>query len=325
MTGQAPSSLSSNDWMVAACWHSLVEHEVDPLQAAVRKAFGPIPHLLSLRAEGPGSRLELEWTVPDGGTATRSVVRLVERTSAELGPDVWSFAGLRLRPLDEAMQQEDSLTGADLVGAAEVTKLLQVSRPRLGELMRRPDFPRPLTKLRAGYIWHQRDVSDFARRWDRRVGRRSRARTRVVTPLSDDELLVLLDRVQAGSASPVDIVSDVKEILERNPDQAGIVLAEVIEVFASRVDLDPAQAEALVAPLARQEHIDERIVTSLVRFFRNPRALESDGLMARLAPLVTQHGQPIHRGLLRNSLTRLSPAMRRKVKDLFGTEADHLE
>lgn len=45
-----------------------------------------------------------------------------------------------------------------LVGLTEIAERLGVSRQRVDQLRRRPDFPEPVAKLSAGLIWESRDV-----------------------------------------------------------------------------------------------------------------------------------------------------------------------
>ncbi len=59
-----------------------------------------------------------------------------------------------------------------LLGAAEVAKYLGVTRQRIAELRKRPDFPKPIVELAAGPIWLQGAVSTFVETWDRRPGRK---------------------------------------------------------------------------------------------------------------------------------------------------------
>jgi prophage regulatory protein len=45
-----------------------------------------------------------------------------------------------------------------LYAAREVTDRLGISRQRLSQLMQRDDFPEPIEKLHAGYIWLAEDI-----------------------------------------------------------------------------------------------------------------------------------------------------------------------
>lgn len=52
----------------------------------------------------------------------------------------------------------------ELVGAAELSEMLGVSRQRVDALARsRLDFPRPIAEIRAGRIWLKADIEEWAR------------------------------------------------------------------------------------------------------------------------------------------------------------------
>jgi predicted DNA-binding transcriptional regulator AlpA len=59
----------------------------------------------------------------------------------------------------------------DLVGAAEVAQMLNVSRQQVHRLSRREDFPDPVAVLQAGKIWRRRDVERWAATHPRKPGR----------------------------------------------------------------------------------------------------------------------------------------------------------
>lgn len=44
------------------------------------------------------------------------------------------------------------------MGVAEIADLLGVSRQRVDQLSREPDFPAPLSTLRVGRVWNAGDV-----------------------------------------------------------------------------------------------------------------------------------------------------------------------
>ncbi len=54
-----------------------------------------------------------------------------------------------------------------LMGTAEVAEFLGVSRPRVGQLAQREDFPHPVARLAAGPVWESVDIE----RWARETGR----------------------------------------------------------------------------------------------------------------------------------------------------------
>ena len=57
----------------------------------------------------------------------------------------------------------------DLVGAAEIAEMLDVTRQRVDQLARTDGFPAPVAELTAGRIWERADI--FA--WVAETGRRT--------------------------------------------------------------------------------------------------------------------------------------------------------
>lgn len=64
-----------------------------------------------------------------------------------------------------------------LLGVSEVAAKLGVSRQRLSELRRRPDFPAPVSELAAGPVWSGASLGRFVDRWDRKPGRPRKSRS----------------------------------------------------------------------------------------------------------------------------------------------------
>lgn len=58
----------------------------------------------------------------------------------------------------------------DLVGVAEIQRMLRVSRPRVDQLANKKDFPEPVAVLAGGRIWLRRDVEAWARARGRQLG-----------------------------------------------------------------------------------------------------------------------------------------------------------
>lgn len=73
-----------------------------------------------------------------------------------------------LEGLDRSLKESHV---ADLVGVAELAKILKVSRQRASELARSPDFPKPIANLAAGPVWKKSAIGRHIRSWLRRPGR----------------------------------------------------------------------------------------------------------------------------------------------------------
>ncbi len=54
-----------------------------------------------------------------------------------------------------------------LVGVAEIAEMLEVTRQRVDQLVREPEFPAPEAILSAGRIWRREDVEAWATRTGR--------------------------------------------------------------------------------------------------------------------------------------------------------------
>lgn len=51
----------------------------------------------------------------------------------------------------------------DLMGAAEIARLLGVSRQRVQQLVRSPGFPEPVATLDMGKVWAATDIRQWSR------------------------------------------------------------------------------------------------------------------------------------------------------------------
>ncbi len=59
-----------------------------------------------------------------------------------------------------------------LVGSAEITELLGLSRARTFQITSSPDFPAPVQELKMGKVWRLTDVQAWARRTGRTLHER---------------------------------------------------------------------------------------------------------------------------------------------------------
>jgi hypothetical protein len=59
----------------------------------------------------------------------------------------------------------------ELVGLSEVAGILGVTRQRVAQLAKQPEFPLPVAKLAMGPVFSTRSVRRFEKGWQRRVGR----------------------------------------------------------------------------------------------------------------------------------------------------------
>jgi predicted DNA-binding transcriptional regulator AlpA len=52
---------------------------------------------------------------------------------------------------------------------AELIEMLGLSKAWVVRLVKEPDFPKPLERLRAGQIWRYKDIAEWAERTGRQV------------------------------------------------------------------------------------------------------------------------------------------------------------
>lgn len=80
--------------------------------------------------------------------------------------DVVAVTVMTTKEADRRMDERQ-----ELVGIAEIARMLKVSKQRASALSRRGDFPAPIARLQAGPIWRAGDLSTFRMNWRRRPGR----------------------------------------------------------------------------------------------------------------------------------------------------------
>lgn len=146
-----------------------VEHLLDALEAVGAK--GPSV------AGGIGEELGATFgvRVPRGRLAPEVVSMGVELFAQAL-EKVGSFEAtpVRVTVETEAHHERELERRRDewaLVGLAEIAAILGVSKQRVGELRRRPDFPRPVAELASGPVWKLSMLKRFVAGWQRKPGR----------------------------------------------------------------------------------------------------------------------------------------------------------
>lgn len=87
------------------------------------------------------------------------------------GIDPDRAAGVEVLAWPEMEYRAAQPTIPELLGAAEVGELLDVSRQRVHQLAQLPAFPEPLAHVRMGPLWAKSAIEAFARSWTRKAGR----------------------------------------------------------------------------------------------------------------------------------------------------------
>ena len=93
---------------------------------------------------------------PDMAAAQRDAMGIAEDTLALLG-----LPGFPLSSVHVRMPRAEVRHEAVLVGLREAADILGVSHQRTAQLAKRPDFPKPIQRLRATPVWLESDVRAF--------------------------------------------------------------------------------------------------------------------------------------------------------------------
>lgn len=97
--------------------------------------------------------------------------RIVHQFLEKVGARVVGFTGISAMTADEQERMLATPIVPALLGVAEVSKELGVTKQRIAQLRDRPDFPDPVAELAAGPVWTQASLSRFIEQWDRSPGR----------------------------------------------------------------------------------------------------------------------------------------------------------
>jgi len=82
-----------------------------------------------------------------------------------------NIVAVEIQTLDDLSRGVKGANFPELVGVAELAAILKVSKQRVSELARLPDFPRPIVHLKSGPVWRKATVIRHMRHWARRPGR----------------------------------------------------------------------------------------------------------------------------------------------------------
>ena len=83
--------------------------------------------------------------------------------------------GFECQTAEELERDLATSNAPELVGVSEVAEMLEVSRQRVSELSRSPDFPAPIAHLASGPVWRRGVIVRHVGRWPRRPGRPKKA------------------------------------------------------------------------------------------------------------------------------------------------------
>lgn len=163
------------EWVVHVEAHAEPDMEVDD-----DEVYTGVVDLMELLADydavtaGDGRTWSVDLTIEDdwgpGGTAARAT-ELAVTYAEKAGLPLWPIVRCEVVRADLVDVEQAVPNFPDLVGAQEVTDLLNVSRQRLHELRASGRFPEPMVTLASGPVWLRPAVEAFLESWNRRPGR----------------------------------------------------------------------------------------------------------------------------------------------------------
>lgn len=114
-------------------------------------------------------RMFVEGTAPE--EAIRVGLRVFSRSLKRAGIDASSIVDVEAQAWHDLARAIDEPNIPELVSVSEVARILEVSRQRVSELARSPEFPAPVARLAVGPIWKKSAILRFLKRWPRKPGR----------------------------------------------------------------------------------------------------------------------------------------------------------
>lgn len=146
-----------------------VDPPVDPVDL-----FEGLDSSLGAAASGTGERVSVTMTVQAENAvaapriATQNLLAVL-LSRAEVV--VFGVQEIQVLTPEEQDRQLAEPSLPELAGVAEVAERLGVSKQRVDQLRKRPDFPSPIATLKSGPIWSAASLTHFVEGWKRKPGR----------------------------------------------------------------------------------------------------------------------------------------------------------
>ncbi len=118
---------------------------------------------------GRDKRLSTTMSVEAGSATTATA--LAERTLERAYSKPLTVVDVHVRTWAEHDRELARPAFPDLVGVAELAKMLGVSKQRASEARKKAGFPAPVAELATGPVWIRANVVAFAEGWKRTPGR----------------------------------------------------------------------------------------------------------------------------------------------------------
>lgn len=175
--------MTTSDQPTPQGWACSIDVETGDATAVTEDAIVALDKLLTDRgaaiAGGDGySRYGATFNVDEndtgrGNAASAAVAALdiFNRAAYDAGLPRAQVVRLEVLTVEEQERELATPNFPELLGVAEVSELLGVSRARASELQTTAHFPDPIAVLRSGPVWARPHLEHFLETWQRRPGR----------------------------------------------------------------------------------------------------------------------------------------------------------
>lgn len=180
-------SRSSDGWIVTievtvdddqvTEWQEASEGQSDQFSDEFEKQFTPN---FSVSWFDRGMRVTASVADQDHLHALTRTCERFTKAARNIGfPDLQVHSLGVLSPAAAQQGLSQGLRPLELMGVAELSQALGVSKQRVSELRKRPPkyFPKPDAEVKASPLWRKSSIDAFLARWDRAPGRRAEKRS----------------------------------------------------------------------------------------------------------------------------------------------------
>jgi hypothetical protein len=169
---------ASGGWTARVEWHSDrrgagLEQELEDVTDELAALGASVAVEYDATEQRPAV-LSATITLDDAGTLRQAIAAAVSAVETAVGQKV---TGVEVLTTTEFDRRAEAPIIPPLVGGVEIAEILGgISRQRVAELTRRPDFPAPVVRTKAGPLRVRSAVEAWASRWERKLGRPSKNR-----------------------------------------------------------------------------------------------------------------------------------------------------
>jgi hypothetical protein len=162
---------------VTGAWTITLTYDADPDMDTMDSWEDQLDDLKAFVSRIPDNGIQIIAHVPDHLSILDAINKVTDRVSSVVTGS-GTLVGLEIVGQLEQDRRAKTATTPELMSAAEIADLLDVTRQRVHQLRETAAFPAPLAELRGGAIWDARAVRKFELEWSRKPGRPARPMSR---------------------------------------------------------------------------------------------------------------------------------------------------